>query len=127
MIAHAIRCPAAAKLLTSAQPHIASRPGGDMRKIQKFEPLSVMRMAAICYALLGLLEGILLTMMFSFMPLAAPDAERFPRFLSPLFGIFSVVIFPILFAVFGAIGGGLGAVVYNVAARYVGGIEVEVQ
>ena len=98
-----------------------------MKKIQKFEPLSVMRMAAICYALLGLLEGAFLSLMFSFMPFATPDPERFPRFFGPLFGIFSVVIFPVIFAVFGAIGGGLGAVVYNVAARYVGGIEVEVQ
>jgi hypothetical protein len=44
-----------------------------------------------------------------------------------LFGGFSIIFFPIIFAVIGAIGGGLGAVIYNVSARYVGGIEVEVE
>jgi hypothetical protein len=99
-----------------------------MRKIKKFNPLSVMRLAAICYGALGLFEGILFTMVFLVIGLSGQDAmPGMPRFLAPLFGVFSVVFFPILFAVFGAIGGGLGAVIYNVAARFVGGIEVEVE
>jgi hypothetical protein len=43
------------------------------------------------------------------------------------FGGLSIVFMPIVFAIMGAIFGGLGAVVYNVSAKYVGGIAVEVE
>lgn len=99
-----------------------------MKKIKRFDPVSVMRIAAICYAALGLFEGILVTAIFSVMGLAGQDATPgMPRFLVPLFGAFSIILFPILFGAFGAIGGVLGAVIYNVSARFVGGIEVEVE
>ena len=97
-----------------------------MKKIKKFNPMSVMKMAAICYAALGLVEGIFVAVVFSMVG-AAGTAPEMPRFLVPLFGVASIFIFPCLFAVIGAIGGGLGAVIYNVAARFVGGIEVEVE
>lgn len=97
-----------------------------MKKIKKFNPMSVMKMAAICYAALGLLEGILFAVIFSAIGATGMPPET-PRFIAPLFGVASIFIFPCLFAVIGAIGGGLGAVIYNVAARFVGGIEVEVE
>lgn len=96
-----------------------------MKIVKRFNPLSVMRIAAICYAALGFFEGIFVAVTFSVIGLAG--REGMPRFLAPLFGVASIFIFPILFAVIGAIGGGLGAVIYNVAARVVGGIEVEVE
>ena len=98
-----------------------------MRKIKKFEPLSVMRIAAICYAAIGFLEGAMFSVIFSIIPFAAQNDQHFPRFFSFFFGAFSIIVFPVLFAVIGALGGGLGAVIYNVSARYVGGIEVEVE
>jgi hypothetical protein len=99
-----------------------------MRKIKRFNPLSVMRIAAICYAMLGLFEGLLVAAIFSVAGLASRDSSSsMPPFLAPFFGVASIVVFPILFAVIGAIGGGLGAAIYNVAARFVGGIEVEVE
>jgi hypothetical protein len=98
-----------------------------MKRIKKFNPLSVMKIAAICYAALGLFEGILVAVVFSVIGPRGPEATGMPRFLAPLFGVFSIFVFPIGFAVVGAIGGGLGAVIYNVAARFVGGIEVEAE
>lgn len=97
-----------------------------MPKIKKFEPLSVMRVAAVCYAALGLLEGVIFGLVLTFTPLSA-DASKGSRVLSPLFGVLAVIGFPVLLALVGAIGGGLGAVIYNLAARWVGGIEVEVE
>ena len=98
-----------------------------MKKIKRFEPLSVMKIAAICYALLGLLEGAMFSVIFSIVPFAGQDTPQFPRFFGLFFSGFAIVIFPIMFAVIGAVFGGLGAVVYNVSARYVGGIQVEVE
>jgi hypothetical protein len=98
-----------------------------MRKIKKFEPLSVMRIAAIVYAAIGFLEGAMFSFIFSMVPFTSPNGQHIPRAFGVLFGGFSIIFFPIIFAVIGAIGGGLGAVMYNVSARYVGGIEVEVE
>lgn len=98
-----------------------------MRKIKKFEPLSVMRITAACYGAMGLLEGVIFAALFTFFPLAHSGTQNMPRFLGPVLGVFALIGFPILFAVMGAIMAGLGAVIYNVTARYFGGIEVEVE
>jgi len=86
-----------------------------------------MRVSAICYAVLGLFEGVIFAAMFSFLPFAGPNTQNMPKFLGPIFGLGALIIFPLLFAAMGAIAGGLGAVVYNLTAHFVGGIEVEVE
>jgi len=86
-----------------------------------------MRVLAVCYAALGLLEGAIFAAVFSFMPFAGPHTGSMPRFVGPLFGVGALIGFPVLFALMGAIFGGLGAVIYNLTARFVGGIEVEVE
>lgn len=98
-----------------------------MRTVKRFEPLSVMKIAAVCYAGLGLLEGAVISVIFSILPMVGPRQESMPRFFGPLFGAFSILFFPILFAVIGALTAGLGAVIYNLAARFVGGIEMQVE
>jgi hypothetical protein len=98
-----------------------------MRKIKKFEPLSVMKIAAICYAILGVLEGAMFSFIFSIASLAPAGTQQMPHWMGFLFGGLSILVFPVLFAVIGAVAGGLGAVIYNVSARYVGGIQVEVE
>ena len=98
-----------------------------MRKISKFEPLSVMRISAIGYGAMGLVEGALFSLRFSLIPMADPQHQNVPRWVGFLFGGLSIVFMPIVFAVMGAIFGGLGAVIYNVSAKYVGGIAVEVE
>ena len=86
-----------------------------------------MRVSAVCYAALGLLEGAIFAAVFSFIPFAGPDAEHMPRFVGPLFGVLALIGFPVMLGAMGAIFGGLGAVVYNLTARFVGGIQVEVE
>jgi len=98
-----------------------------MKTIKRFEPLSVMKISAIAYALMGGVEGALFSIVFSLMPMASPNARPMPPGFRLLFGGFSIILLPILFAVFGAVFGGIGAAVYNVAARYIGGIQVEVE
>jgi hypothetical protein len=99
-----------------------------MREVKRFEALSVMKIAAIGYAVLGLLEGVIFSIVFSIAPFAATlGAPKLPRFFGLMFGGLSIIFLPIFFAVAGAIGGGLSAAIYNVAARYIGGIQVEVE
>lgn len=98
-----------------------------MRTVKRFEPLSVMKISTICYAVVGFLEGALFSVFFSIMPMAMPPDPKMPRFIGVLFGGFAIIFFPIFSAIMGAIFGGLGALIYNLAARYVGGIQVEVE
>jgi hypothetical protein len=98
-----------------------------MRKLKKFDPLSVMKMAAICYGAVGLLEGAIFSVSFTIFPLTSHNGEHLPRFFGALFGALSIVFFPIILGVVGAIMAGLGAAVYNVSAKFVGGIQVEVE
>jgi hypothetical protein len=98
-----------------------------VRKIKKFEPLSVMRISAIAYGAMGLLEGAMFSIIFSMVPMAGPQNQNMPRWFGLVFGGLSIIILPVLFAIMGAIFGGVGAVIYNVSAHYVGGIAVEVE
>ncbi|HXN24374.1 MAG TPA: DUF3566 domain-containing protein [Candidatus Dormibacteraeota bacterium] len=98
-----------------------------MRIVKRFEPLSVMKIAAVCYAGVGLLEGVLFSVIFSILPIVGPPQAKMPQFFGPLLGAFSILVFPILFAIIGGISAALGAVIYNLAARFVGGIQVEVE
>lgn len=44
-----------------------------------------------------------------------------------LFGVGAVVVMPIFYGVMGVIGGAIGALLYNLVAGFVGGIELEVE
>jgi len=44
-----------------------------------------------------------------------------------LIGVGMIIIFPLIYGVLGFIGGAVGALIYNLAAHYVGGIELEVE
>jgi hypothetical protein len=94
-----------------------------MKRIKHFDPLSVMKISAIWHGGLGLFEGLFFGIFVSISGLVDGGHHWLPF----LFGGLSIVLFPILFAALGAAFGGLGAVIYNVSAKYVGGIRVEVE
>lgn len=98
-----------------------------MRKIKRFEPLSVMKIAGICYGTLGLFEGAIFSVLIAVTPFAASGGKSMSGWLGLLLGSLAFVCIPIVLGIFGALMAGLGAVIYNVSARYVGGIAVEVE
>jgi len=120
-------CFAAPSLLRSAHRDDTPARDGAMRKIKKFEPLSVMKISAICYGILGVVEGVIFGVVFSIVPMKDTAGQSMPHVMGPVLGVLFVVLLPIAFGIVGAIAGGLGAVIYNVSARYVGGIQVEVE
>jgi hypothetical protein len=101
--------------------------GGSVRTVKRFDPVSVMKMSAICYAIFGVFEGAFVSIIFSIIPIAAPHDSKMPPFFGVIFGGLSIIFFPICFAIIGAIFGALGALIYNMAARWTGGIQMEVQ
>jgi hypothetical protein len=50
-----------------------------------------------------------------------------PAWLSAIFGVGSIVLFPIIYGVMGFVGGMITSVLYNMLAGFVGGIEVQLQ
>ena len=87
---------------------------------------SCAKVSGVLYALFGLLAG----MIFSFFALIGTAigiaSEGGPEALIGLFfGIGAVVIMPIVYGIFGFIGGAITGLLYNLAASVLGGIELE--
>jgi hypothetical protein len=88
---------------------------------------SVVKVAGVLYALLGLVFGFcfaLFAMLGLGMAAANNDA---PAWFGPFFGVGAIIVLPIFYGVMGAIGGAIMGALYNVVAGITGGLEVEVQ
>ena len=99
----------------------------DRVQIRSLDIASCARVGLVLYALIGLFAGGIMTL-FSFVaPLSGisgsnPDVQ----FMGIMTGVGAIVILPILYGVMGAISGALGAVCYNLAAHWAGGIHATV-
>ncbi len=97
-----------------------------MSVLKRVEPLSAMKIGGILYGIFGLLAGAMISVLAMLGVFSSDVTRSQPAFFSALFGGLAIVIFPIFYGVLGAIMAGLGAALYNVAARFVGGLEVDV-
>ena len=87
---------------------------------------SVGKIAGLLYAAIGLLVGIIvagISMLGGFAALAQSEAAGV---IGIFFGVGAIIMFPIFYAVIGALIWMLVAVLYNVLARSIGGLELEV-
>ena len=85
-----------------------------MAKVEwkSFDVVSVGKILAVIWAIIGFFYGLMFASVASFVPELAG------------FGIASIVIMPIMFAIMGFIGGIICAFIYNIVAGKVGGIVV---
>jgi hypothetical protein len=95
--------------------------------IRRVNPLSVAKVAGVLYALMGLLIGGMLSLFFMAVGNGANLSDR-PggAFLGMLFGAGAIVVFPIGYGILGAIIAGISALLYNVVAGMIGGVEIDV-
>ncbi len=94
-----------------------------MHIIKSVGVLSVAKILGLMYACLGLIFAPL----FLLVGLLASAAGQHNN---PFAGIFSIgfaVLFPVLYGVIGFIAGAIGALLYNLFARWVGGFELEME
>ena len=98
-----------------------------MLVVKRINVLSSGKIVGVTYALLGLLFGSI----SSLTTILGVDASHIPsgmgNEIGAYTGIFSVVVFPVFFGVAGFIAGLLGAVFFNLAARWCGGLLIETQ
>jgi hypothetical protein len=93
------------------------------RKIKSVNPLQLGKMFAVLYGLMGLLLMPIFLVMTAFSSHLANSQRVGMLALGTGFAICA----PFIYAVMGFIFGALGALLYNVAAKWLGGIEVEVE
>jgi hypothetical protein len=92
-----------------------------MAELRKIGVLSVMKLSFVLYFLLGLLVGLMVaisTMLFA--PLSG--IEGMPG--GMLWGPLAVIVLPLLYGILGAAVTALGALIYNVLAARLGGVQV---
>ncbi len=93
------------------------------RRIKRITPLQLGKMLAILYGIMGLLFMPFFLLMAAFAS-HAPTQQRV-GFMA--LGMGFALFFPLIYAAMGFIFGALGALIYNLVAKWVGGIEVEVE
>ena len=93
--------------------------------INRVQPLSLAKIAATLYAAMGLLIGIGITLFAAAGAFANAPSQR--GLFGTLFGAGALIIMPVMYACFGFIGSLIAALLYNVVAAAVGGIELDVE
>lgn len=90
-----------------------------MAVLKRIDPISLARVYAVISLIVGLIVGIFVALTGSLIALA-PGSSR----IVAAFGIASVIIFPIFYGVTGFVAGYVGALIYNIVAKNVGGVKL---
>ncbi len=94
-----------------------------IRRIKRIAPLQLGKIMALTYGIMGLL----FCPFFLLMTVFAAHMPNNQRIGFMAFGTGFALFMPVLYAVMGFVFGVIGAFIYNVIAKWVGGIEVEVE
>ena len=93
-----------------------------MKEITKMEVLSVGKVYALSLAFFGFIAGIFVAILGS-----AFNTYGRGGMLGPSLGIASIILFPVIYGIIGFIAGIIGAAIYNLIVKLVGGIEIELK
>ena len=94
-----------------------------MATLRSIGPASAMKICGILYAIIGLIIGAILSLVAVLG--AASGSSELGAF-GALIGVGAIIAAPIFYGIAGAIGGAIAALIYNVCAKIVGGLEVEI-
>jgi hypothetical protein len=99
--------------------------------LKKIGVISLARIVAIIYAFLGFVIGIFVAFVVSIGSIAGSRFSELSNGFSPLiglvFGIGSIVIFPIIYGLLGFLMGLIASALYNWIVGFTGGIEFEME
>jgi|TARA_Y100000310_G_scaffold108411_1_gene106833 hypothetical protein len=95
-----------------------------MATIKKINALSLAKVMGLIYAFFGAILGAVLTL-FSLMGIAYSQADL--GVVGIWIGTAGIIIVPVVYGIIGFIFGLLIAALYNLVARRIGGLEIEIQ
>jgi hypothetical protein len=94
-----------------------------MHIIKSVGVLSVAKILGLVYACLGLI----FTPLFLLMGLLGSALGQQNSPVAGIFGIGFAVLLPVLYGAVGFVGGAIGALLYNLFAKWVGGFELQIE
>ena len=100
-----------------------------MRELKRVEIMSAAKVTAVVSAIWGFIAAVISLPFLAIASSASALAGQAGAFnVAPLLfglGVASIVVAPIMAAIMGFICGAIGAFFYNVAAKYVGGVKLD--
>jgi hypothetical protein len=93
-------------------------------KLQRIGIASAAKLGGVIYCAMGLVFGALFSL-FSVIGAAASSVAGESGAWGLLFGVGAIVVLPIFYGAIGFIGMAIGAWIYNLAAGWIGGLELE--
>lgn len=101
-----------------------------MATVKRIGPGSAFKIGLVLYAAVGLLVGIVWALFTvvagSLGSMASADNLGAARFLGFGLRVGAIVIFPICYGILGGVTAAITAILYNLVAGWVGGLEVEI-
>ena len=95
----------------------------NQEKVKKIRAVSLGKMLGVMYGIMGLIFGGLITI-FAILGSSLFTSEK--DFGGIFFGIGAIILLPVIYGVLGFILGVIFGWIYNVAARWTGGLEVDI-
>jgi hypothetical protein len=93
--------------------------------VRRIDPFSLAKVAAMLYAMLGLVFGAIISVFSLAGAFAGGDSG--PAMFNAMFSAGAIVVLPILYGCFGFVMMLLMAALYNVAAGIAGGVELDIR
>ncbi len=94
-----------------------------MHIVKSFGVMSVAKIMGLMYACMGLLFAPFFLLIGLLGSMAGQEKSPF----AGIFGVVIAILLPFFYGALGFIGGAIGALLYNLFAKWVGGFEVEVE
>ena len=98
-------------------------------RINRLDVMSVAKLTTVYFALAGLFMGIFQAVLLSTISRLSGSFVGIRGFggLVGFVGFSAIILYPIIYAILGFIGGAISAALYNLVAKWVGGIQIEME
>jgi len=90
-----------------------------MKKITRINPKSLAKVFGALYAIMGFIGGLI----FALIGIVTAASGQ----MGGLFGLVSLLLLPLLYGMMGLVFGYITALLYNLIAKKIGGVEIELE